>query len=482
MKFLNFSLILMDGSNKRITTEYKAEDTEIFKQILEKIFQKYNLALKFDHLIIKDVESMNIDPAFWDQKVIEITQLYGILFVIEIYPSAVKQLSEEEEKDEEMKADAEQKEEGFRADSSKEQAPQAEIAIPNRNSQSFQNGGSLRRGSPPVSLSGPPALPAPPAPPGGPALPAPPAPAYPSITSSLPGDQAPASLSAPPTSQSSAPPNSISSPSAPKKRMSESQTTKKSLDAEEKSSRERSKNDLSDSIYNRRQTGPQEYDKNLAVEYYDRMNPEQNYILKLNISDLKLTDVDTRENLLTGERITQKKDKLKIILEDPNVLVRPLFPGCLVTPTEQWTNFDVVEDELIFHITPLVKAEINGTIDFISKNKIVYRMPLPAKVDDPRYAKTVVAYGTGISLLPKILPWFGFDVGESLELADIMPFLGGLMGSMAVNNFIAILGIILFLIAGIVVFIKKQAKFTKKQFSLTDIANYQKITNREKQL
>jgi hypothetical protein len=462
MKFLNFSIILMDGSNKRITTEYKADDNEIFKEILQKLFQKYNIALNFDTLLIKDVESMNIDPAFWSQKVSDITQLYGILFVIEVYPQAVKQLSEES--DEEAEENMPQ-EDTIDIVFSKHPSPPPPGGAPAMLPRSIQA---------PSMASG---------------APSPPSPSFAGVEK-LPGG----SLPSPPTVKGREISSDAASPSIPKMEKSEESKSqpspkrsidftekKKAFSSDELMSKEFSKSEISQPVEASNAKGPQEYDKNLAVEYYDRMNPEQNYILKLNISDLKLADVDTRENLLTGERITQKKDKLRILLEDPNVLVRPLFPGCLVTPTEQWTNFDSVEDELIFHITPLVKTEINGTIDFMSKNKIVYRMHLPAKVDDPRYAKTVVAYGTGISLLPKILPWFGLDVGESLELADVMPFLGGLLGSMAVNNFVAILGILLFLIVGIVVFMKKQAKFTKKQFSLADIAAYQKSVRREKQ-
>mgnify|MGYP005851801621 CR=1 FL=1 len=464
MKFLNFSILLMDGSNKRITTEYKAEDTEIFKEILQKIFQKYNLPLNYDTLLIKDVESANIDPTFWDQKVSEITLIYGILFIIEVYPQVVKQLSEESD---EMKEEEEETNEILNKEEFRRTQP---LSVPRAKTEAFDDalGALSSRGD---------------------ALPAPPIAAPPSPLGA-------AGLSSPKGETPILPSASTSSTQAKyaKKQMDGDIITTKeakpiivneTFDKMTQKKKAFEKSDIREEIgknESAKSGEPQEYDKNIAVEYYDRMNPEQNYILKLNISDLRLADVETRENLLTGERITQKKDKLKILLEDPNVLIRPLFPGCLVTPQEQGTNFDSVEDELSFHITPLVKTEINASIDFISKGKMVYRMPLPAKVDDPRYAKTIVAYGTGISLLPKILPWFGFDVGESLELGDILPFLGTIFGTMALNNFIAILGIILFFIAGIVVFMKKQAKFTKRQVNLADIANYQKTGKREKRV
>ena len=38
------------------------------------------------------------------------------------------------------------------------------------------------------------------------------------------------------------------------------------------------------------------------------------------------------------------------------------------------------------------------------------------------------------SILPKVLPWFGIDAGESISILDALPFLGVLFGDMMLNN------------------------------------------------
>lgn len=433
MKFLNFSIIMKDGSGKVINTEYTGNKDEIFADVIEKVLAKNNIEVRLDNIVVKDVENVIVDSSVWKLSLAEVTEPYGILFIIEVHPipiSAGKKDSAEDEK------------------------------------------------------------PSPIAPPSTPSS----APLKPGINILVKSPRADVLEQKPLLVKD------VSSEKDHKKMMvvddkksrKEPGRTKRS-DAERYRSKEswdvapgsaKAFDESEDGAYERQDVvaGPQEYDKNIGVEYYDRMNPENIYILKLEISDNIIETVATQENLLTGERFTQKKDKLKVLLEDPKVLVRPLFPGCLVTPPEQWTDFELEKDELIFQITPLVKTEINASIDFLSNQNLVYRVNLPAKVDDPRYAKTIAAYGTGISILPKVLPWFGIDAGESISILDALPFLGVLFGDMMLNNFIAIFGIGVFLILGIVFFFKKQAKFSKVKFRLDDIANFQSALKKKKKM
>jgi hypothetical protein len=219
---------------------------------------------------------------------------------------------------------------------------------------------------------------------------------------------------------------------------------------------------------------PRTYHKNLSVEYFDKMNPGKIYPLILNIANIKQATIQTAENILTGERKIQKKDEMEVELIHPRVTVRPVFPGCTVSPSEMTTNFEREEDELTFYIAPLVNDEINGRIDFIDiEFNTVYQLKLAAEVDDPRYAKTVAAYGTLASILPRVLLMFGIDIGNEIEISTLLPFLtnlaGGLFGGMVLTNFIAIVGVLLALIIGSGVYFSKKPRSTQKRFTLTDL-------------
>jgi hypothetical protein len=212
------------------------------------------------------------------------------------------------------------------------------------------------------------------------------------------------------------------------------------------------------------------YAKNLSVEYFDKMNPEKYYPLIVNIANEEQADIAAQENIVTGERKIQKKEVMEVELTSPKVTVRPIFPGCSITPNELITNFDRAEDELKFFITPLVNDEINGRIDFInSDGDIVYQMHLTAEVDDPRYAKTIAAYGTAASVLPKILLFFDIDIGNEMSMESLVPLLGGILGQISLTNFIAFAGVFVALLVGGVIFIKRKPRSTTKRFTLGDL-------------
>jgi len=137
-----------------------------------------------------------------------------------------------------------------------------------------------------------------------------------------------------------------------------------------------------------------------------------------------------------------------------------------VTPEEIDTDLRKEKDELTFFITPLVKDAIQGRVEIISERQAIYTLKTPCKVDDPRYAKAVAAYGVLASALPKILTFLGFANMENftVNLGVLTSIMGGIT---PLTNIIAIFGTIIMVLAGLVVYHIKQPKSTKKQIRLT---------------
>ena len=212
------------------------------------------------------------------------------------------------------------------------------------------------------------------------------------------------------------------------------------------------------------------YKKNLAAEYFEVMNPEKYYPLILDISDAKIAHKATQENLFTGERSTQKQEEMVAELTSSIVTVRPVFPGCTITPSFIITDFDQTEDKLKFFITPMVTDDLpDCRVEFLNtENRVFHTIATPSKVDDPRYAKTIAAYGTFISILPKILILFGIDLGGELSIQDVLP-LFSFLGGMNLTDFVGVGGAILAFIVGIIIWMRKKPKATKKVFKMTDL-------------
>jgi hypothetical protein len=207
-----------------------------------------------------------------------------------------------------------------------------------------------------------------------------------------------------------------------------------------------------------------EYLKNVAMEYYDRMNPQKYYPLKLLISDIKSKAKVMVVNPLTGERRVQKRTELDVVLTNPVIVVRPTIPGCNVVPPEIETDFSEKEDELIFYITPLVKGAINGHIKFINEGKVIHRTRIEAKVLDPNYARAVAIYGLLASFLPKIITMLGINLGLSTSLNELWNVAEGTIGNMNIASMIGIIGIIPVVIITIVVRQKLKPTTNQKKY------------------
>lgn len=222
---------------------------------------------------------------------------------------------------------------------------------------------------------------------------------------------------------------------------------------------------------------PTVFHKNIAIDYFSVMNPEKYYPMVINIADLEQMTKQDQENILTGERKTQKKDSMEVALLSPIVTVVPMFPGCNVTPSSIQTNFEHPEDEITFYITPLVNDDMDECkINFVnSENQIVHSVPTPSKVQDPRYARTIALYGTMASVIPKILIIFGINVDELIDVSTIKPLLESLVGTMSFTNLIGYFGIGLALIISAIIYFTRKPKSVLRRYKLQDLRRNVKI-------
>ncbi|NHK32660.1 MAG: hypothetical protein FK730_15005 [Asgard group archaeon] len=206
-----------------------------------------------------------------------------------------------------------------------------------------------------------------------------------------------------------------------------------------------------------------DYLKHITMDYFDRMNPQNYYPLKISISDI-LEDISAPiVNPLTGERKVQKQTEIDVTLKDPIVTIKPIIPGCSVVPSEIDTDFSLAKDEVTFFITPGVKGEIMGHIKFINEGKIVYIYDFEAKVVDPNVAKLITAYGILASFIPKILTILNVDFGLSeLWTTDTV------LGTISLTGLIALAGILPAIIVGVGVRQRLKPKSCKTHFKLKD--------------
>jgi hypothetical protein len=207
-----------------------------------------------------------------------------------------------------------------------------------------------------------------------------------------------------------------------------------------------------------------EYEKHLFVEYFDKMNPKKYYPMQVNLSDLEYLKTGSSENLVTGERQTQVKDKMQIELISSIITVSPMFPGCYVVPETIETDLNKKEDELTFYITPFVEDDLDdGCVEFRDVNGSVFHVvKTPSKVVDPRYSRVVAFYGVMISFFPKILAWLGFDFINEISVTF-------LAGEMALTNVIGVVGILATMIISLVVNFTRKPHSMKNEFTIGDI-------------
>ena len=211
-----------------------------------------------------------------------------------------------------------------------------------------------------------------------------------------------------------------------------------------------------------------EYLKQISMEYFDRMNPQNYYPMTISISDIIEAKKAAVVNPLTGERKVQKQAEIEATLKDPIVTIRPTIPGCSVVPSVIDTDFSYTKDEVTFYITPGVKGEILGKIEFLNEGKAIYSYDFEAKVVDPRYARVVAFYGILASFVPKIITLLGVDLWLGTTLNDLWGVAENTVGNMSIASLIAIGGIIPVLAISMLVGQRLKPKSSKIQYKLSD--------------
>ena len=207
------------------------------------------------------------------------------------------------------------------------------------------------------------------------------------------------------------------------------------------------------------------YDKNVSIDYFDVMNPENYYPLVVDIADIEQITKSIEENILTGERKTQKKEKVQLEVVSPVIQVKPLFPGCIVTPDVLEADLRTEKEVLTFYITPMVQGEVFGQVAFVSEGKVLQTIKTPAEVKNARYARVVTFYGMVASFLPKILGFIGFDLNlESINMSDLLPFVEGI----TLDNFIVIAGILAAACIGIIVYLTRKPNSKRIKYHVSD--------------
>jgi hypothetical protein len=203
------------------------------------------------------------------------------------------------------------------------------------------------------------------------------------------------------------------------------------------------------------------FDKNIAIEYFDVMNPENYYPLVIDLADIEQITKKVEENIITGERKVQKKEKASF--ETDIITVRPIFPGCTITPLELESDLKKEKDVVTFYVTPLVKGDIKGSVQFLAKGKIAHEIETPSKVKDPRFGRIIAMYGIIASMIPKASALFSIDLGALLASAT-----GLSLGGDALTSIIAVAGTGLAGLAGFLYALTHKPKNTSRQLHMSD--------------
>jgi len=165
-----------------------------------------------------------------------------------------------------------------------------------------------------------------------------------------------------------------------------------------------------------------------AVSYYDRMNLQKNYALRVKISKKQII-------LEPIDEVRHVEGRIEVEREDqelPLVRIVPVFPGCIVTPQETTVNIDK-EQTIFFYITPLALGQVDGRVEFWYRGQRVAFTETPTVVVKQTIAKIFAAVGTAVGVIPSALEFLGYNLNEIIknQLA---------MNSPEVKNFIDSIG------------------------------------------
>lgn len=182
--------------------------------------------------------------------------------------------------------------------------------------------------------------------------------------------------------------------------------------------------------------------KNVTIEYYEKMNPKKIFQITVKIHPSMIVDVDDSENI-------------KVV---------PVFPGCYVTPHEEILDLKSTKVEIAeFNVTPLIgRGRVNGKIGLWYKGRNVTNINTNSKINN--YMGSVVsgilAFIFGI--VPFIPMLFGTNINENLASGFNSVFSTALTANVFMIIELVSLAILLGLMI-VFVFVGKPSKTTLKR-------------------
>ncbi|HUU76925.1 MAG TPA: hypothetical protein VMX55_01180 [candidate division Zixibacteria bacterium] len=182
--------------------------------------------------------------------------------------------------------------------------------------------------------------------------------------------------------------------------------------------------------------------KNVTIEYYEKMNPKKIFQITVKIPPTMAVDVDDSEFI-------------KVI---------PVFPGCYVTPHEELLDLKSTKLEIAeFNVTPLIgRGRVNGKIGLWYKGRNVMNINTNSKINNymGSVVSAILAFVFGI--VPFIPMLFGANINENLASGFNSVF----STSLTSNIFMIIELILLVILLGLMimfVFVGKPSKTTLKR-------------------
>lgn len=153
--------------------------------------------------------------------------------------------------------------------------------------------------------------------------------------------------------------------------------------------------------------------REVAIRYYARMNPRHHFPLTVVLTP-------ERVELVVSERVTVSYGDRPLALEanDPWVIIRPHFPGCLVSPEQATLRVDADRDLLTarFVITPLSLGEWpEAYVDLIHNDARMLRVPTPTRVVALTRARALAAAGILTAVATPILETFNLTWGAQFS-------------------------------------------------------------------
>jgi hypothetical protein len=142
------------------------------------------------------------------------------------------------------------------------------------------------------------------------------------------------------------------------------------------------------------------------TSYFSRMLLNRAYPLIVKISMEEVGVQKSITSVMSGERISEREESIEVSEEDPNVTIRPEFPGCFVVPNEYVVDIREEKIEVKFHVTPLALGTLDGSVKFIQSGKSIHAMALETRVITHRISKWLAGIGASTSAIPFMMALF----------------------------------------------------------------------------